>query len=1111
MDRLVCGDVGFGKTEVAIRAAFKAVQEGKQVAVLVPTTLLAQQHGQTFGDRFAGYPVRVEVLSRFLTTGRRPAGRRGGPQRRGRRRHRHPPAAVGGRRVQGPRAAGGRRGAALRRQPQGADQADPGRRRRAHAHRHADPADARDEPHRHPRPDAPQHAAGRPPADPHLRRRLRRAGRRPRRSAASCCARARSSSSTTGWQDIEATADHVRELVPEARIAVAHGQMDEGTLEQVVIDFCDGEYDVLVCTTIIESGIDMPTVNTLVVDRADLLGLGQLHQLRGPRRPGRAAGLRLPLHAARPRPQRGGLRAPAHDRRVHRAGLGLQDRHARPRDPRRRQPARHRAVRPHRRGGLRPLLPDGQRGGGRAEGRAGAGAGRDQAGPAPRTPTCRRSTCPRRSCASRPTGAWPRHHPARGGRHPGRVGGPLRPPAPGGRRPARRGPPPGRGRPRRGHRGHGGEPATGSGSSPSTARLSPLACPRQPADPPAAAPPEGDLQGDGRAPGQVAEMARSTPPKPSSPSSRARSAGPLVHRVRLIPTVSAPCSAACSLLAVACRARAEPGCAADVAPAVTIDGDKVSPGLARRGLASAPTTGRLPRRAPGRAQPGRLPAAARVRDPRPAHRPRPEPRRVAARASRSPTRSASRPWRSLFQGDMRTAEQALGRLQPPEYRAPLRRGHQRAARRSAALGEAGVHRVARPRPTSRPTSRSAPATAAGTGRTAPSPRPRARPARRRRRLPGPVAPPRRCPTDPSWWSGLGPAGPELLTAGTLAAIERIPHRLLRTTRHPAAVAVPRGHRLRRRLRGRGHDRRGVRGDRRGRASRRPSSTARCSTPCPARRWWPSAPSSCSWPTPTSTSTCCPRSRSSTWPGPGSASTRSPLGVRLVDGHDFAVEAAGAPGPLLVGQCDQRPRAVRHQALRRRRARRGGAPAPGPARRGRPHGGLGRPRPGRRARPPHLALDPAAGRARGRRGRRASPSSCARCGRSARGTASRPTSQPDPPPPRGDLRGPRRHRPPRRRGRHRVRRARGGAGRPALPGRLPRHARRRGGPVHARRRRPGRARQAPCSATRTSSPRPPPTDVDELTSTGRRARWTEKGRDERDGRHPRHAPVAAPSP
>ena len=87
-------------------------------------------------------------------------------------------------------------------------------------------------------------------------------------------------------QDIDAVAERVRDLAPEARVAVAHGQMDEGSLEKVVLDFWEGAYDVLVCTTIVESGIDMPTVNTLVVDRADLLGLGQLHQLRG--RVGRA-------------------------------------------------------------------------------------------------------------------------------------------------------------------------------------------------------------------------------------------------------------------------------------------------------------------------------------------------------------------------------------------------------------------------------------------------------------------------------------------------------------------------------------------------------------------------------------------------------------------------------------------------------------------------------------------------------------------------------------------------------------------------------------------------------------------------------------------------------
>ena len=170
MDRLVCGDVGFGKTEVAIRAAFKAIQDGKQVAVLVPTTLLAQQHHATFSERFAGYPIRVEVMSRFLTAKEAQEGRRGRHRRRGRPRHRHPSAAVGGRAVQGPRAARRRRGAALRRLAQGDDQAAERRRRRAHAHRHPHPAHARDEPHRHPRPVAAPDPAGRAPADPDLRR-----------------------------------------------------------------------------------------------------------------------------------------------------------------------------------------------------------------------------------------------------------------------------------------------------------------------------------------------------------------------------------------------------------------------------------------------------------------------------------------------------------------------------------------------------------------------------------------------------------------------------------------------------------------------------------------------------------------------------------------------------------------------------------------------------------------------------------------------------------------------------------------------------------------------------------------------------------------------------
>ena len=115
-------------------------------------------------------------------------------------------------------------------------------------------------------------------------------------------------------QDIEFVAAGLRDLVPEARIAIAHGQMDEGSLERIVLDFWEGEYDVLVCTTIIESGIDMPTVNTLVVDRADLLGLGQLHQLRGTRGSRRPAGLRVPVLPARSFAHRGGVRAIEDDR-----------------------------------------------------------------------------------------------------------------------------------------------------------------------------------------------------------------------------------------------------------------------------------------------------------------------------------------------------------------------------------------------------------------------------------------------------------------------------------------------------------------------------------------------------------------------------------------------------------------------------------------------------------------------------------------------------------------------------------------------------------------------------------------------------------------------------
>jgi len=280
MDRLIVGDVGFGKTEIAVRAAFKAVQDGLQAAVLVPTTLLAQQHTQTFRDRYASFPLRVETLSRFLTP----------PQTRevlhrlesgevdvvvGT--HRMLSADVRFKRlgllvIDEEQRFGVRHKEAIKSMRADVDvltlTATPVPRTlemsltgiRDMSLLDTPPAD------RQPILTYVGEHADRPVAEA-IRRELLREGQVfyvHNRVA-----------------DIEHAAERVRSLVPEARVAVAHGQMDEGTLERVVLDFADYRYDVLVCTTIIESGIDMPTVNTLVVDRADRLGLGQLHQIRG--------------------------------------------------------------------------------------------------------------------------------------------------------------------------------------------------------------------------------------------------------------------------------------------------------------------------------------------------------------------------------------------------------------------------------------------------------------------------------------------------------------------------------------------------------------------------------------------------------------------------------------------------------------------------------------------------------------------------------------------------------------------------------------------------------------------------------------------------------------
>ena len=280
MDRLVCGDVGFGKTEVALRAVFKAVQDGRQAAVLVPTTLLAQQHFQTFSERFAPYPVRVEVLSRFLTNAQARAVARGLEDG-------SVDVVIGTHRLLSEDIAFKRLGLLVVDEEQrfGVTHKEAIKKLKADVDvltLTATPiprtlemslTGIRDLTLLNTAP------AERQPI-------LTYVGEYDERAVSEAVRRELLRDGQVFFvhnrvKDIEAVAASLRELVPEARVAVAHGQMDEGTLERVVLDFWEGRFDVLVCTTIIESGIDMPTVNTLVVDRADLLGLGQLHQLRG--------------------------------------------------------------------------------------------------------------------------------------------------------------------------------------------------------------------------------------------------------------------------------------------------------------------------------------------------------------------------------------------------------------------------------------------------------------------------------------------------------------------------------------------------------------------------------------------------------------------------------------------------------------------------------------------------------------------------------------------------------------------------------------------------------------------------------------------------------------
>ena len=280
MDRLICGDVGYGKTEVALRAAFKAVSEGMQVCLLVPTTVLAQQHYATFTERLSPFPVNVEVLSRFRTPKEQQEvveGLRQGTVDIVIGTHRLLQKDVGFKNlglvvVDEEQRFGVSHKERLKRMRSEVDvltlTATPIPRTL-----HMALSGIRDMSVMFTPPEArlPVKTFVSEYSNDIVKEAILREMER-------------------GGQvfflhnrvkTINQTAAELSELVPQARIAVGHGQMPEADLEDVMVSFTNHEYDVLVCTTIIESGLDMPNVNTIIIDRADRFGLSQLYQLRG--------------------------------------------------------------------------------------------------------------------------------------------------------------------------------------------------------------------------------------------------------------------------------------------------------------------------------------------------------------------------------------------------------------------------------------------------------------------------------------------------------------------------------------------------------------------------------------------------------------------------------------------------------------------------------------------------------------------------------------------------------------------------------------------------------------------------------------------------------------
>nr|WP_272902555.1 transcription-repair coupling factor [Brevibacterium daeguense] len=280
MDRLICGDVGYGKTEVAVRAAFKAIQDGKQVAVLVPTTLLVQQHYETFSERYSGFPVTVAGLSRFQTAAQSQqvkedlaAGKLD--------------LVIGTHRLLSGEVRFKDLGLVIIDEEQrfGVEHKETLKALRTNVDVLAMSAT--------PIPRTLEMAVtgiremstlATPPEERHPV--LTYVGKHEDKQVAAAIRRELLREGQVFYihnkvQDIERVAAHISELVPDARIAVAHGKMGEQRLEQVIVDFWEKKFDVLVCTTIVETGIDISNANTLIIDRADRMGLSQLHQLRG--------------------------------------------------------------------------------------------------------------------------------------------------------------------------------------------------------------------------------------------------------------------------------------------------------------------------------------------------------------------------------------------------------------------------------------------------------------------------------------------------------------------------------------------------------------------------------------------------------------------------------------------------------------------------------------------------------------------------------------------------------------------------------------------------------------------------------------------------------------